>query len=228
MRDRDRITDWFLRPGRTALLGMGLALLATDQALYRAPEGVLYSGLLDETAHFLTGALVLATLRGYVGRTFAVGLLVSSVLIDIDHVPGLFGIDWITHLTPRPYSHSLLTIAVVGVLALVWRSRRLLLLGVILGLAFHFFRDMSEPVASGVALFWPWGYRSYASPHWIYLVAMGAALAMALYRATDERTLVGWCVPRSRPHAAKPGCPASREVNSGRNQICRRDASSGR
>lgn len=162
---------------------MAAALFAADQVLFHAREGVVYAGLLDETAHFLTGALVLAALRGYVGRAFAVGLLTASVLIDVDHVPGLFGIEAITHLTPRPYTHSLLTIGVVIVAALLWPARRSLLLGVILGLAFHFFRDMSESVTSGVALFWPWSYHSYAAAHWPYLIAMAAVFAVALWRA---------------------------------------------
>ena len=193
MPDREHIIDWFRRPSRAALLGMAVVLLAADQLLYRAPEGVVYAGVLDETAHFLTGALVLAALRGYADRAFAVGLLASSVLIDADHIPGLFGIEWITENTRRPYSHSLLTIALVAVAALVWRSRRSLLLGVILGLAWHFFRDLSESRASGVPLFWPWSYQSYSAPHWPYLAAMGVVFAVAMWRAP------GWGRRRRRP-----------------------------
>ena len=189
MPDRDRIIDWFMGASRGTLIGMAIVLLAADQALYRAPEGVVYMGALDETAHFLTGALVLAALRGYVGRSFAVALLASSVLIDLDHIPGQFGIEWITQGTQRPYSHSLLTIALVAATALLWRSRRSLLLGVIVGLSFHFFRDMGESSASGVSLFWPWSYHSYRSPHWLYLGVMGAVLVLGMRRARSEKRL---------------------------------------
>jgi membrane-bound metal-dependent hydrolase YbcI (DUF457 family) len=213
--DRDRIIDWLRFPSRSALLGMAVVLLAADQTLFHAREGVWYGGPLDETAHFLTGAFVLAALRGYVGRAFAVGLLASSVLIDVDHIPGLLGARWITHGTPRPYPHSLFTIVLVTLLALVWRSRRSLLLGVILGLACHFFRDMSESKASGVSLFWPWSDHSYGTPHWAYLASIGVVFVVSLWRARaglgDAGGGVGVGPLNSEaatgewPHAIQPG-----------------------
>ena len=187
MPNRGHAVDWFLSPSRLALLAMAAVLFACDRALLHMGDGTWTAGPVDETAHFLTGALVVAALRGRVGRSFAIGLLTASVLIDLDHVPGRLGIDWITRGTDRPYTHSLLTIAVLTLAAVVWRSRRSLLLGVILGLAFHFFRDTSESTVGGVPLFWPWEYHSYASPHWSYLVVMGAVLGVALYRARPER-----------------------------------------
>jgi membrane-bound metal-dependent hydrolase YbcI (DUF457 family) len=186
---RDRIIDWFIRPSRSALLSMAVVLFATDQVLLHTRDAAWSAGPLDETAHFLTGALVLAAVGAYMDRSFAVGLLAASVLIDLDHVPGRLGIDWITNGTQRPYTHSLLTVAVGSVAALLWRSRRSLLLGVILALAFHFLRDMSESRASGVPLLWPWSYHSYTSPHWIYVVSMGAVLVAALGTARGKRTL---------------------------------------
>ncbi|HEY2160378.1 MAG TPA: serine acetyltransferase [Solirubrobacteraceae bacterium] len=208
MRDRGRAIDLFLRPSRPALLLMAAALLAADQALVHTGDGVWTAGPLDETAHFLTAALVLAALRGYVGRAFAVGLLAASVLIDLDHVPGRLGIEWVTRGTPRPYTHSLLSLVAVGLVAFAWRSRRSLLLGMLLGLAAHFYRDTSESPISGVALFWPWSENSYTSQHWIYLVVMGGILVAALSRARRERTTsMGYGRPRLAPAAKPPHRP---------------------
>jgi hypothetical protein len=125
------------------VFAIALLLLVADQMLLHVGEGWLREGPLDELAHLLTGALVLAALRGVVDRRFAAGLLVMSVLIDIDHVPGLLGVDWITHGTDRPYTHSLLTMAIVGLAAIGWRGRRSLLLGALLGLGAHLARDLS-------------------------------------------------------------------------------------
>jgi beta-glucanase (GH16 family) len=169
-------------PAVPRVLAMALVLLIADQVLLQAGEGWLREGPLDELAHLLTGALVLAALRGVVDRRFAIGLLVASVLIDVDHVPGLLGLDWITRGTDRPYTHSLLTIAIVGLAAVVWHRRRSLLLGALLGIGAHLARDLSES-ASGVPLAWPLSLRSFTLPHWTYLLAMSALLAVALWRA---------------------------------------------
>jgi membrane-bound metal-dependent hydrolase YbcI (DUF457 family) len=184
--DRNRVIDSMLRPSAAALLLMAAVLFAADQALLHTGEGPWSAGPLDETAHLLTGALVLAALRGFPDRQFAVGLLVMSVVIDLDHVPGRLGYEWITRGTERPYSHSLLTLLVIGLLALAWRSRRPVLLGAIAGLAAHLARDLSES-GSGVPLLWPWSYHSYTLPHGTYVAAIGAVLAVALWRARSER-----------------------------------------
>jgi hypothetical protein len=140
-------------------------------------------GLLDEPAHLMTGALVLvAFFPGLLTTEFALGLLGGSVLIDLDHIPQYLGYWGLTHGTDRPYTHSLLTLGVLAAVGLVWRRRRLLLMGIEIGLAAHFFRDLSESRA-GVPLLWPWSYHSYTSPHWIYLVVMGVLFAMALARS---------------------------------------------
>ena len=83
---------------------MAAVLLAADQALLRTGEGPWSAGLLDETAHLLTGVFVLAALRGLPDSSFAVGLLATSVLIDLDHVPGRLGDQFLTSGTDRPYT----------------------------------------------------------------------------------------------------------------------------
>jgi hypothetical protein len=73
-------------------------------------------------------------------------------------------------------------LAVVGLAAVGWRRRRSLLLGALLGLGAHLARDLSES-SSGVPLAWPLSLHSFTLPHWTYLLAMSAVLAVALWRA---------------------------------------------
>lgn len=110
-------------------------------------------GLLAESAHLLTTLLVVSALVRTASEhlILMVPALIASVAIDIDHVPGYLGADWITAGTPRPYTHSLVTIVVVLVAAALWRRRRTALRGIALGLVIHFWRDLAEP-GSGVAL----------------------------------------------------------------------------
>ncbi len=177
-----KVVDRLLLPTPAMIALMALLLVVTDQLVLRIGPGVLQEGPFDETAHLMTGALLLAALPRIPGRRFAVGLLVASVAIDLDHVPGLLGYQWITRTTQRPYPHSLLTLALVSLAAVAWPSRRTLLAGAAVGLAAHFFRDLSESSA-GVPLLWPWSSHAYTLPHWTYLAAMAVVVVMALARA---------------------------------------------
>jgi membrane-bound metal-dependent hydrolase YbcI (DUF457 family) len=173
----DRLTV----PTAPMILAMTIVLLVADRAVLRIGPGVLQEGPFDETAHFLTGALLLAALPRVPSRQFATGLLTASVAIDLDHVPGLLGDQWLTRGTQRPYPHSLLTLALVSLAAVLWRSRRTLLAGAVLGLTAHLIRDLSES-SSGVPLLWPWRSHAYTLPHWTYLGAIAVVVAVALLR----------------------------------------------
>ena len=177
-----RALDRLLVPAPFLILVMALVLLAADELVLRIGAGFLQEGPADETAHLLTGALVLAALPRVPSRAFAVGLLAASVAIDLDHVPGLLGAQWLTRTTQRPYPHSLLTLALVGLLAFAWLGRRKLLVGVAIGLTAHFIRDLSES-SSGVPLLWPWSSHAYTLPHWTYQGAMTVVVVAALARA---------------------------------------------
>jgi inner membrane protein len=128
-------------------------------------------GPLDEIAHLMTTLLVLWALGPRVCRRFLVPALIASVAIDADHIPDRLGVDWLTVGTPRPYTHSLLTIALVIAGAALWRRRRDLLLGIAIGLGIHFWRDMAEG-GSGVSLLWPSSYHSFQYPHGVYVALM--------------------------------------------------------
>ena len=163
-----------------------IAFALADWGETLAGSSFFPGGPLDETAHVLTMLLVLWALRDRVLDRFGAAALVASVAIDLDHVPQYLGNDFLTRGTPRPYSHSLLTIIVVLIVAVVWRRRRDVFLGIALGLAFHFWRDLSEP-GSGVALLWPVTDHSFSFPPAGYLLIMGAIVAFDAWRCWDRR-----------------------------------------
>jgi inner membrane protein len=192
-----------------ATLTVAVVVLAgADWGNRLAGDTLFPGGPLDEVAHLLTTLLVFWTLGSRARERFLVPALVASVAIDIDHIPGRLGIDWLTVGTPRPYTHSLLTIVVVLAAAAAWRRRRDLLLGVAIGLAIHFWRDMAEG-GSGVALLWPFSDHSFQCPHGVYVAVMAAfvlidtRLCMRRRRSTDR--------PR-RQHALATRTKNSRKV----------------
>jgi inner membrane protein len=169
----------WLSPPSLALAAFGL--VAADVGSRLAGNSVVPGGPLDEAAHLLTTLLILWALDPRASERFVVAALAASVAIDIDHVPGELGAGWLTAGTPRPYTHSLLTVALVVAAALAWRRRRVLMLGVAFGLALHLWRDMSE-TGSGVSLFWPFSYRSVRLSHAAYLAVMALAVTAGACR----------------------------------------------
>jgi hypothetical protein len=75
---------------------------------------------------------------------------------------------------------------VVLAAALVWPRRRVLLLGVAIGLALHLWRDTAESGA-GVSLWWPFSYRSVRLPHAGYLTVIGCVAVIDGYRLRTGR-----------------------------------------
>jgi inner membrane protein len=161
-------------------------LLIADGGTELAGGSTFPGGPLDEAAHLLTALLVLWAVGGRACERFLVPALIASVAIDLDHIPQRLGSDWLSGGTPRPYTHSLLTLAIVLLAALLWRRRRDVMLGLAIGLALHLWRDMSEP-ESGVALFWPLSKHSVTMPHSSYLIVMAAVIATAAWRSWPRR-----------------------------------------
>jgi len=153
---------------------VGDQLVGGDSFLKAAP--------LDEIAHLLTTFLVLWAIGGILWERMLTPALIASVAIDLDHIPARFGADFLTAGTPRPYTHSLLTIVVVVAGASLWRRRREALVGVAVGLVIHFWRDMAEP-ASGVSLLWPVTDHSFSLPHASYLLIMAVVVAAGMRRS---------------------------------------------
>lgn len=178
-----------LRLSARALAAAVVALVLADWLYRMAGDSFFPGGLLDEIAHLLTTLIVLWALGPRICGRFLVPALVASVVIDLDHVPRQLGHDFLTRGTPRPYTHSLLSIVVVLAVAVLWRRRRDVMLGIAIGLAIHFWRDMSEADA-GVSLLWPFSDHSFTLSHTGYLVEMAlfaAAAAARCRRSTSVR-----------------------------------------
>ena len=160
--------------------------MAVDLADQAAGDSFIPGGPLDETAHLLTTLIVLWAVGGALWRRMLYPALVASVAIDLDHVPAQLGYGFLTEGTPRPYTHSLLTILVVLVAALAWRRRRDLALGIAAGLALHLGRDMAEP-GSGVSLLWPVSDHSFSLSQFVYLAVIAIALGCGMRRSLSAR-----------------------------------------
>lgn len=169
-------------------------LFAADFGSQRAGGSFLPGGPLDELAHFTTALLLLQAVPQKHRAGLAVPALIGSVLIDVDHVPQYLGHDFLTVGTPRPYTHSLMTVLVLVSLASVMRRHRNIFLGLALGIALHFCRDLGEGNGNGVALLWPFSDHNFSYPHATYLTLM------ALVACTD--LLLALLNPK--PRAAAP------------------------
>lgn len=171
-----------------ALLACAAVFLAADWADQRAGGSFFPGGVLDEPAHFLTALLLLQALPARRRRPLAVPALIASVAIDLDHIPQYLGYDFLTAGTPRPYTHSLTTLAVLLALALAISRHRTLFGGLALGVVLHFFRDLAEGNGGGgVALLWPLSDHAYSYPHPIYLAVMAGVTIAVLGRALVSR-----------------------------------------
>jgi inner membrane protein len=180
-----RLTE--LSPVTLALTAVLLA--AADWGTRLAGDTVIPGGPLDELAHLLTTLLFFWALGARARERFLVPALIASVAIDLDHIPGRLGVDWLTAGTPRPYTHSLLTIAIVLASAYVLRRRRDLLLGVAIGLAIHLWRDMGEG-DSGVSLLWPISKHSFQYPHGAFVVVMVVLVVIDARRCAEAKRAV--------------------------------------
>ena len=191
------------RGRKTPILVVAVAamvLFMADWGAERAGGSTVPGGPLDEIAHALTVALALWALAWRVPKAFWIGALAASVLIDADHIPDRLGAHWLTVGTPRPYTHSLMTMVCVLGVAAIWRRGRPAMLGVLFGLALHFWRDLSEP-GTGVALLWPFSDHSVSTSHASYLILMVVVIAVAALRTPEVgrlyRSLARRRLPRS-------------------------------
>jgi membrane-bound metal-dependent hydrolase YbcI (DUF457 family) len=169
-------------------------------SLVEGSTGSLAYGLLDEPAHLATCAIALLAAAALTGARpparFVTAALVAGVAIDIDHIPGYLGSHALAGSLPRPYTHSLLLVAVLVVIG--WASRRRDVRQVSLGLAFgvsaHLLRDLAT--GPGVPLVWPLSSGVVAVPYASFAVALVLAGAAAI-------------APRRVPLAARLGLAAA-------------------
>jgi inner membrane protein len=170
-----------------ALVGLIFAL-DLGWAISSIYTGSIFYGLVDEPAHFATGAIALS-LVALSGRTlerrFVVAALVASVAIDLDHVPQHFGLDFLTAGTSRPYLHCALGVLIPALAAVALPKWRPVLLGIAFGFAVHLVRDLVT--GPGVPLALPFSEASVRLPYLLYAGALGAAAAACLLAIAQPR-----------------------------------------
>lgn len=192
-------TDWLgdgleavrarLREGLSApqVLACAAVLVVADWCYDRVGSSFVPGGPLDETAHIATALLILAALplaiRGYA----PIATLIGSFAIDVDHIPSYLGSDFLTGNTPRPYTHSLLTIVVLIAAGCVWRRRRRPLFGFALGMSIHLLRDLAEGSDVGASLLWPLSDRAFSYPHATYMLLIAGLVAFDCAKAVARR-----------------------------------------
>jgi membrane-bound metal-dependent hydrolase YbcI (DUF457 family) len=166
-------------------------IFVADDILLSLRLPVPLVAFLDEGAHVATAGLLLANTRLPWTRAFVLGALLSSVLIDLDHVPQLFfSSDALTAGAPRPYSHSLATPLLALLLAAAVSGRRRdAAIGLCVGVASHVFRDLA--VGPGVALLWPFSTAAVQIPYFVYAAVVLGLLARAWPRASHRTVQVG-------------------------------------
>jgi hypothetical protein len=165
-------------PPGAPLAALGGVLLL-DGLLSLLPARPL-AGVLDEAAHLATGTIVLATWPAPTGE-FAAGLAAGSVLIDVDHVPELWGrAAWLRPQGVRPLPHSLATPGLAAWRAA--RSRSEFWRGAAVGLGAHLARDLATGT-TGVALLWPLSRRPFSIRYRTYVGALALLCAAAGGRA---------------------------------------------
>jgi hypothetical protein len=188
-----------LLDSRRALLVAVIVVVLADTITEVLPASVprAVEGMLDEPAHLATVVIILAAFGWWFGRWFVIGAVIGSVAIDLDHIPAYLGVHFLSRGTPRPYTHSLATVLILGLVAVAVRGRwGEALLGAGLGLLGHFLRDMSEPRQSGVAVFWPISNTGIRLPYAVYAAAIVALALIALVRRSRRRRRAGgWAPP---------------------------------
>ncbi len=185
-------------PWWAALIAV-VVVLAVQPVLGRLDIDTQFAlvGIVDWIGHLATGIVLIALLRP--PRRMAVAILVCSVVIDVDHLPLELGSDILTAGTPRPYTHSLLTLLVVLAAAGVGRSQ--VLLGAAIGIAGHLLRDLGT--GDGLALLWPLSDAGASVPFALYLGVLTGLAAVAALRSapggappTARRTRLRWPTAR--------------------------------
>jgi membrane-bound metal-dependent hydrolase YbcI (DUF457 family) len=174
---------------RAAAVGCLATIAVADKVIFRRRLPWLLVGFFDHPAHVATAGLAALGL-GPRPRDWTTGLLVGSLLPDVDHVPLAVSRVHPTLDDPRPVTHCLLAVAPVAVIAALRNDRRLR--GAAWGMLAHFARDVG--VGTGVPLLWPVTRRSFRVPYSVYAagcvaLALRGVLAANLQNHAERANL---------------------------------------
>jgi inner membrane protein len=185
------VPDRLVRATPTA----GLCLILLVDGAQRAKTWpVPVMGLLDESAHLITAALVLGSVPRAVVRSVWPWVLIGAVAIDVDHLPLYLGAREFAVDGGRPPSHSL----GVVLLLLAGAARPALrkpLLGLAGGGILHIVRDMAT--GPGVPLLWPLLPENFLLPYPVYVALMILSTVGSTIRSSPWPWRERW--PAGRP-----------------------------
>lgn len=156
-----------------------VAILGIDTLIDSRHWPVPALGALDDTAHLLTAAVVLAGIGSHRIGPMVSWALLGSVLIDLDHLPlYTFAPGFVAG--GRPPTHSLITPAVLLVGAILAPRFRWVAGGFALGICLHFVRDIAT--GPGLPLCWPVSGTAVRIDYPWYLVIVVVAALTATWR----------------------------------------------
>src|SRR3954468_17490423 len=138
------------------------------------------SGIVDEAAHAATGVALLAGLPDGDGE-FVRGFAAGSILLDVDHVPELWGARWLRPRGVRPRPHSFGIPALLVALAV--RDSNRVALGAAVGLGGHLLRDLATG-RTAVPLLWPLTKRPFSVRYRKYAAVMAVLAAIGAGRGS--------------------------------------------
>ncbi len=178
------------------LIAAVVALDGLWELLVGSTGPVTYA-FVDEPAHLATCAVLLLAIAAFVGGrlplSFVVAAVIATVAIDLDHVPGMLGSHLITGGLPRPYAHSIVSVAALLAVAAVLKrgEQRQIALGLAFGVSAHLMRDVAT--GPGVPLLWPLSDGVVKMPYAIYpaallLVSLAAMVTARPRRARNRRS----------------------------------------
>jgi len=166
-----------------ALVALVVVVVVVEGILALEPP-TLFLGAADWTGHLATTAIIVAAIPRRLPPALIAGAFLA-LLIDLDHIPDLLAEEGINDETPRPFSHSLVTVFVIGAIAAAVRARAPryadFALGVAIGVPMHLLRDVFT--GPGVGLLWPLD-TVVEGPFLLYLAGLSF---VALYAALRPR-----------------------------------------
>lgn len=162
-----------------------VAVVVVVEGILALEPPTLILGAADWAGHLATTAIILAAIPRRLRPALIAGAFLA-LLIDLDHIPDLLADEGITTRTPRPVSHSMLTVLAVGAIAAAVRARAPrygdLALGVAIGIPMHLVRDVFT--GPGVPLLWPLSTGPVEGPFVVYLAGL---ILVAVYAALRPR-----------------------------------------
>jgi inner membrane protein len=180
---------------RGVSLALAVAVVIIDRTIRWHAMAFVPQTLIAGPCHLASALVVLGAITRFraapLDPKFGWSMMACSVLIDIDHLPLVFGSSELTNGTPRPYTHSLAVVVVLIVATVVARSwsqraktpssatTTQILAGVAWGVGAHFLRDVAT---ASMPLWWPVTKVGVEVPYWWYMLALLVIIAIPLRR----------------------------------------------